>query len=162
MEMNENDPNIPNIPNVPNDLNDSIEPRMSELPAPVNTGNYKKMTIPKEKEIKQKIQHLEISSITNFKFLKKFSEDFMLKKDNLILEINSYLNKLKSEYNKDPNLVEKPSQDAPKIESDHDFMKSVDNYIKIMDKINKLYSQIFDSIKQNLEIMNKFLYKFTK
>ena len=121
------------------------------------------LKIPNEKEIQDEINLLENTSTNSYNYLKDYSSSFLTKIESLMKEINVNRDKIMTGY-KQLNLNEKASQtQKPGIyESESDFIMATEKHINLMKKINKMYSQIFDSVKQNLDILNKFLEKCMK
>ena len=118
------------------------------------------LKIPNLKEMQAEISLLEISSTEYYKYLIEYSDNFVTQKDNLITKINNYRDTLIFEYNEKFN--GKPSEKPSKYETEGDFINVTERNLNLMKRINKIYSQIFDSIKQNLEIFKNFLDKFIK
>ena len=119
--------------------------------------------MPNEKEIQDEINLLETTSNNSYNYLKDYSASFLAKKESLMKEINSYRDRMMAEH-KQLNLNDKSSQNQKpgKYESESDFIMATERHLNIMKKINKMYTQIFDSAKLNLDILNRFLERFIK
>ena len=137
------------------DLNES---RMSLLPAPLediqfySDNNKDILKIPNGKEIQDELSLLEKLSKDSFHYLNDYTNFFFIKNENLIKQINIYWGKMVDKYCQF-NINEKPSQNQKKYESETDFIIDTERNITLMKRINKIYAQIFDSIKQNLEVL---------
>ena len=119
------------------------------------------LKFPNGKEIQAEISLLETTSLKSSQYLNEYSFFYSTQKDNLMKEINNFRDTLISQYNQ-LNFNEKPSQKPSKFDTETDFISATERNMNLMKRINKIYSQIFDSIKQNMEILNKFLDKFIK
>ena len=150
------------------DMDESYDQRISSLPAPVEdiqfNNNYNKnfLIIPNSKEIQDELSLLEKLSNDSFLYLNDYSNFFLIKNENLIKEIYNYCDKMGDEYCQF-NINDKSSQNSKKFKSKKaDFIMATERHITLMKKINKIFSQIFDLIKQNLEFLDKFLDKLIK
>jgi len=122
---------------------------MGDAPAPIYPTN----TISDEgdsceNQMKEAINEIENISINSTKDLIQFANNFKEKN-------NIFCKEISSKYQFKPN---------EKSESYGETVTPTDteNYIHLIKKISEVYSQIYNTIKQNLEIMSKFLeiYKY--
>ena len=126
-----------------------------------NINEQKVLNIPNGKEFQTEISVLDISLHEFEQYLNGYSIYFSTQKRNLMKEINNYRDMFISQYNifkeKHSN-----SQKPSKYENESEFINAIEININLMKRINKIYSQIYDSIKQNMEVLNKFFDKFIK
>jgi len=122
---------------------------MEDAPAPI----YQTNTIPDEgisckNEMKEAINEIENISFNSTKDLIQFANNFKEKN-------NIFCKEISSKYQFKPN--EKSQKYGENI-----IPSDTENYIHLIKKISEVYSQIYNTIKQNLEIMAKFLeiYKY--
>ena len=109
------------------------------------------------KEIKDTLNEIEkTSKISSLEF-SKLSKEFEEKNDNFIKEINQNMKYKISKYNEMFKLSEKPSQNEENSSSDKAFKTVVGKEIQLIKKISEIYCQIYDTVKQNFEIMSNFL-----
>ena len=125
-----------------------------------NTIEENFVKIPNIKEIQSEISLLDITSNEYYKYLIEFSEYLITQKGKLINKINNYKDQLIYEYNQ--LLINKDFQKPLKYETESDFVNSTEKDVNLMKRINKIYSQLFASIKHNLEILKIFFTKFLK
>ena len=146
--------------------NDKIDEKISDpsdlYAPPPEIKNNKDIIIPKEgNDLKEYNTQLDNSLENNLKDLKDLANKFSDKKKIFIEEINNYKDKIISKYSDSFSLFDNPDQEFKNDISENVIKTAKDKYIQLMGNINKLYTQIFDSIKQNLEMLNKFIDKFT-
>ena len=125
-----------------------------------NINEENLLKIPNIKEIQTEMTLFDITSNECYKYLMEYSDSFLNQKGRLITKISDYRDNLISEYNQ--NFNEKLTPKPSKYETESDFVSATERNVNLMKRINKIYSQIFDSIKQNIEIQKNFLDKFIK
>ena len=149
-------------PILPNERTFSV---ISAAPMEMETNNENNnidiYNIPNGKEFQEEISLLENISKDSYQYLKDYSSNFLSKNDKLMKGINIYRDKILSEYYQF-NFNEQPSNKSNNLEKEKDFIKAIEKHISLMKRIHSLYSQMFNFIKQNIEILNKFLDKFIK
>lgn len=115
--------------------------------------------VPNLKEIQDAISQIESISYSSCDYLQSLSKDFSEKNNCFLKEINLYKDNMISKYSNLFNLYDKPSQKEEGLGTG--FKLATEKHIQLMRKIHEIYFQIFSSIKQNIEILTKFLNKFS-
>ena len=112
--------------------------------------------IQNEKDIIESMAKIKNLSKDYSEKLKSFSNTFSNKIEIFLDEINIFKDIIEQDNSNFSLLNEKPSKEREnKIENEPKI--SSGKYIKLMDKIYDVYSQIFSSIEHNFDIMLKFL-----
>ena len=112
--------------------------------------------IQNEKDIIESMSKIKNLSKDYSEKLKSFSNTFSNKIEIFLDEINIFKDIIEQDNSNFSLLNEKPSKEREnKIENEPKI--SSGKYIKLMDKIYDVYSQIFSSIEHNFDIMLKFL-----
>ena len=114
--------------------------------------------IPNLKEIEDAISQIDSISQSSCHYLQSSAKDFSNQNNKFLKEINLYKDNMISKYSSLFNLYEKPSKKEEGLGTG--FKLATEKHIQLMRKIQEIYFQIFSSIKQNMEIMSKFLNKF--
>ena len=151
-----------------NEINN--KPRDSTLPPPGAAGSLEDVVDNKKNEEKQgnldEIEDLNLmkEALDEFgntskscgKLLFDLSQKFIEKNNNFFEEIKKYMNNLSTKYIDMFKLNEKQSEEE-KLGSLAAFKSIIGKNILLINKILEKYTQIYDSVKQNLEIMLSFL-----
>ena len=116
--------------------------------------------IPNLKEIEEAISQIESTSKNSCDYLNSFLKDFTVQNNDLLKEINLYKDSMISKYSQLFNLYEKPSHKEEGVSNNTGFKMATEKHIQLMRKISDTYNQIFSSLKQNLQILSKFIDKF--
>ena len=112
--------------------------------------------IQNEKDIIESMAKIKNLSKDYSEKLKSFSNTFSNKIEIFLDEINIFKDIIEQDNSNFSLLNEKPSKEREnKIENEPKIPSG--KYIKLMDKIYDVYSQIFSSIEHNFDIMLKFL-----
>ena len=121
---------------------------MGDAPAPIYQGSTTIDENSCENEMKEAINEIESISYNSTKDLIQIANNFKEKN-------NIFCKEISSKYHFKPN--EKSEKYGGTITP-----SDTENYIHLIKKISEVYSQIYNTIKQNLEIMAKFLeiYKY--
>ena len=126
--------------------------------APIGLSEDKK--IPNLKEIQEIISEIEATSKNSIDYFNKLSKDFSNKNDIFLKEINLYRDNMISKYSEVFNIYDKPSEKKDNDSSKNAFKMATEKHVILMNRINQIFSEIFSSIKQNMDIMTRFLDKF--
>ena len=117
--------------------------------------NKEILKIPFGKEFKEEITKMEITSKYSNQYLNNEIKDFLNRNKKLLKEIYSHRDNIIDKYLSDSNSKPLENKTGGKI----NLIEIIEKSIDILKKINDIYCQIFNSIKDNLEIMNKFIEK---
>lgn len=110
-----------------------------------------------ESEIFDVINQLKNTSSTSLEYMIKTAGDFDKKIQTFSKEIFDYIQKKALEYNNIFNLEDNPENKDRAFNSTIGLKVSTKKTIKLIKKIIEMFSQIFDSLKQNIKILLKFL-----
>ena len=122
-----------------------------------NNKQFLEEKITYDEKMKKAISKIDSISNSSCEYLKSSWNEFTNKNSKFIKEIKMYNDNIISKYSKLFNLNDKASQEEGK---NGVYKSDIEKHIQLMERIHDIYSQIFDSIKQNLEIMSRFLDKF--
>lgn len=130
--------------------------------APIGLSeNNKDKTIPNLSEIQEVISEIEGTSKNSIDYLNKLSKDFSNKNDTFLKEINLYRDNMISKYSEVFNIYDKPTENKDNDSSKTAFKMATEKHVYLMKRINEIFLEIFNSIKQNMDIMSRFLEKFS-
>ena len=121
---------------------------------PENDSNIKNVF---EEEIFDVIKNLEDISNSSSDYLSKISNDFTELNKTFSQEIKDYITNKALKYNDLFNLDIKSSENKPNINYSTTLKLITKKTIKLIKKIIDIYSQIFSSLKENIEIMFNYL-----
>ena len=132
-----------------------------EPAAPIGLSeNNKDKTIPNLNEIQEVISEIEAISRNSIDYLNKLSKDFSDKNNAFLKDINLYRDNIISKYSEVFNIYDKPIEKKDNDSSKTAFKMATEKHVILMKRINQIFSEIFSSIKQNMDIMARFLDKF--
>ena len=141
-----------------NKRNDSME--APEPIAVVKEDNIEKnkeiLKIPFGKEFQEEIKKMEFATKYSTQYLSNESKNFINKNLILLKQIYAHKDKIIAKYLSGYN--SKPSENKKdKVEEEGNFIENIEKSIMLLKKINETYYQIFNSLKDNLELIDKFI-----
>ena len=123
----------------------------------IKADNYSNIQNVFEEEIFDVIKNLEETTTSSSEYLSNISNDFNKLTSAFSQEIKDYITNKALKYKDIFNLDIRPSENKPNINYSTSLKLITKKTIKLIKKIIEIYSQIFSSLKQNIEILFNYL-----